>query len=464
MISQADDTIAAIASPVTPAIRGIVRLSGFDCMDVLRRMGLLNDDPLPSRSFRTSRSLDLGQPLGEIEVDLLVWPTGCSYTGQPSAELHLIGSLPLLQSSLDRAIEAGARPAQPGEFTMRSFLAGRLDLTQAEAVLGVIEAEDRGTLDQALSQLAGNLSRPLQEARSTLLDLIADVEAGLDFVDEDIEFISDEALVQRLAQLCDQLNTTRDQMNERGGGSEAIRVILRGLPNAGKSRLLNALTRSESAIVTNQAGTTRDLVTVELVVRGQRFLLIDTAGIETREDTDPEATISAEAQQQATEAAQNADVHLWCIDASGDPSFAELKQSGLSIETAKQSAELICVATKRDLLPSDWKAEAIQADLAVSSESGFGLDMLLDRLHSFAETRDAGETGNVIGTAARCRESLASATQHLQQAIVWTEQSAGHELVAAEMRLAVEAIGEVTGQVYTDDILDRVFGRFCIGK
>ncbi|MEO9592351.1 tRNA modification GTPase [Rhodopirellula bahusiensis] len=465
MTSEADDTIAAIASPMTPAPRGIIRLSGHDCVDVLCRMNVLNkDETTGRRPFRSSKTLALGDPLGAIEVDVMVWPTQRSYTGQPSAELHLIGSAPLLQSGLNAAIRAGARAARPGEFTMRSFLAGRLDLTQAEAVLGVIEAEDRGTLDQALSQLAGNLSRPLQAARSTLLDLLADVEAGLDFVDEDIEFISDEALVQRLGELQSLLSQTRSQLSDRGGASPTIRVVLRGLPNAGKSRLLNVLSRTESAIVTDQAGTTRDLVTVESWWGGHSFQLIDTAGLESREESDPEAPISQEAQLQAAEAARGADVHIWCMDATLGDGFEWLKHPDAVLPDSKRSAELICVATKRDLMPAGWDGDSMQADLAVSSESGAGVESLIERLVAFAERRDAGETGSVIGTAARCQDSLTAAIDHLGQAVQWTEQSAGHELVAAEMRLAVEAIGEVTGQVYTDDILDRVFGRFCIGK
>ncbi|MEP3929961.1 GTPase, partial [Rhodopirellula bahusiensis] len=213
-----------------------------------------------------------------------------------------------------------------------------------------------------------------------------------------------------------------------------------------------------------QAGTTRDLVTVESWWGGHSFQLIDTAGLESREESDPEAPISQEAQLQAAEAARGADVHIWCMDATLGDGFEWLKHPDAVLPDSKRSAELICVATKRDLMPAGWDGDSMQADLAVSSESGAGVESLIERLVAFAERRDAGETGSVIGTAARCQDSLTAAIDHLGQAVQWTEQSAGHELVAAEMRLAVEAIGEVTGQVYTDDILDRVFGRFCIGK
>ena len=163
---------------------------------------------------------------------------------------------------------------------MRAFLAGRLDLTQAEAVLGVIEAEQRGSLDHALRQLAGNLSRPLEQMRSTMLDLLADVEAGLDFVDEDIEFISDDDLIQRLRELAEQLAKTRKRLGRRSGGGANLIVTVRGEPNAGKSQLVNCLAGHDAAIVADNAGTTRDVVTIETVIGERRLTLVDTAGIE----------------------------------------------------------------------------------------------------------------------------------------------------------------------------------------
>ncbi len=448
-----EDSIVAIASPTSPAARGIVRLCGPDTIAILQRLGVASDEIKPRR-FDTP--IDLGDPLGVVPVNVMVWPTSRSYTGQPSAELHTYGCLPILQSLVMAVTAAGARAARPGEFTMRAFLAGRLDLTQAEAVLGVIEAENRGSLDQALRQLAGNLSRPLEQMRGELLDLLADVEAGLDFVDEDIEFITDGVLAGRLGGIERQLQETRRQMKARSGGGDRTRITLRGEPNAGKSRLLNTLAGQDTAIVADVAGTTRDAVTIDVELDGHRVTLIDTAGIE--EST---SQVSRLSQQQGKQASAQADLLLWCVDSSRDDFEAACQTiaSQQSDDGRLRRSIDIHVATKSDL-------NLIQRDgwIATSAQSGLGIDELKRTIVAAIDTRICEEVGSVVGTAARCGDALQRAETAIGQAIELTKNGEGHELVAAELRTAVNCLGEVTGAVYTDDLLDRVFGRFCIGK
>ncbi len=455
-----DDTIVAIASPAAPAPRGIVRISGSGCVGLLNAMGI-DVDVDATNARRLTGELDVGAPLGLIDADVLLWPTKRSYTGQPSAEIHTDGSVPLLNAIVEKVTECGARAARPGEFTMRAFLAGQLDLTQAEAVLGVIEADTRGALDEALEQLAGNLSKPLEAARSEMLDLLADVEAGLDFVDEDIEFISDAQLVDRLAEVQKHVSQTRDQLQLRSADQGVLLIALRGQPNAGKSHLLNALASREIAIVADVAGTTRDAVTAEVAVGTHRVLLCDTAGIE-----EAHGAIGELSQQQAEEVSARADIRLWCVDASRDDWSEAARVTRERAVNDKQALSQrrsidLFVATKIDLAP---ELAPDDSWIHTSAQTNQGIEGLRKEIEKVIDDHFCEETGSATGTAARCRGSLQQAEAAIGRAIDLTEQQMGHELVASEIRAAVSALGEVTGEVYTDDILDRVFGRFCIGK
>ena len=364
------DTIAAIASPTSPAQRGIVRLSGSDVAEILGRLGI--DCGSGRRARRFDAQVDIGDPIGIVPVSVMLWPTPRSYTGQPSAELHTFGSLPILSALVQAANRAGARAARPGEFTMRAFLAGRLDLTQAEAVLGVIEAETRSSLEHALRQLAGNLSRPLEQMRHTLLDLLADVEAGLDFVDEDIQFISDEVLIERLAEIAAQFEETWNMMQTRGGGAAHSIIALRGEPNAGKSCLINRLAGREVAIVGELPGTTRDAVTIDIEWEGKPVTLVDTAGIE-----DADSDISRLSQQQAQRAGADANLRLWCVDSSRDdfPQACEHAERAASADRRSCVIDL-WVATKADL-PTSSPVAAKWIDC--SAATGFGIETLRAR-------------------------------------------------------------------------------------
>ena len=517
-LADFEQTIVAIASCSEPSSRGVVRLSGLDVADILSRMNLsmvLNAEPMeavestaqyvqsdsgngpggqlslqdldrPSanpfaanvvasvgkRPRRIELLLDSGAPLGRIPVSLLYWPTGRSYTGQPSAEFHLIGSEPLLREVVDGALSSGARAAKPGEFTLRAFLGGRLDLTQAEAVLGVIEAEGRGALNQALEQLSGNLSRPLEAMRDEVLNLLADVEAGLDFVDEDIEFISDEQLVIRLERIRDQIVHTWDAMQQRSGGGVRPVIALRGEPNAGKSFLMNRLTGEKSAIVADVPGTTRDVVVAEAEIHDRSVMLADTAGIEAGR-----CAIERESQVKAKQASEGAVLRLWCID-STRPDFREAFSRLRDVADAeKKLTDMdVWVATKADkskydaaslkmMLEENQNVNPLGLELHLCSAlTGDGILQLSEAIKQSLDSIDKEEVGSLLGTAARCRQTLMRARDAAEAAITLTQASQGHEFVAAEIRSLAESIGEVTGTVYTDDLLDRVFSRFCIGK
>ncbi len=456
MAYDLDDTITAIASAPGGALRGILRVSGPNVLACVQKCfaaieSVCWDEVRVPTAI--SGTLTAAPPIGRLPCDLYLWPTRRSYTGQPTAELHTIGSPPLLDAALHAVCAAGARLAEPGEFTMRAFLAGRLDLTQAEAVLGVIDAGNRAELDVALAQLAGGLASPLHKLREQLLDLLAHLEAGLDFVDEDIQFITGEQLDRQLRGAATQIENIAEQMQSRGETAGDVRVVLMGWPNVGKSSLLNALAGDNTALVSHIAGTTRDYLCKRAKLQGLNCILIDTAGIEPAHSVD---RIAAAAQAMTAEQSRQAHIQLLCLDSTRPLNDWERRQ--LVCESAPNR---LLVLTKSDESP------AIDVDvtaIATSSKTGAGLEDLARAIRQCVATSALHESNVVAGTAVRCRESLQQAAESLHRARNIVACGAGEELVASEIRVALSELGKVVGAVYTDDVLDRIFSRFCIGK
>ena len=527
-----DDTIAAIASPPGGAARGIVRISGpraIECLaglfrrttqtmsdvsggtDILVCHEQCRDDgrqeclPHPLAPSVVAGSLHLPELHSPLPCDVYLWrgrpacpnadagetpapqspvPQVRSYTGQPVAEIHTVGSPPLLQKVLRALCAAGARLAGPGEFTLRAFLAGRIDLTQAEAVLGVIDADDGRTLTTALNQLAGGLARPLHRLRDDLIELLAHVEAGMDFADEDLPFVTREELDQRLREAENRVAAIQRQLHSRAEPIDVVRAVLVGRSNTGKSSLFNAIVGKASALVSRHAGTTRDYLTADLDLDGVKCRLTDTAGLKSPPLTDgmpllrrsraeveslpgtaceqavahdhPEDTIAHAAQLAAETQRRSADVQVLCLDSTrplDDWERDELREGTIG-------ERFIVVLTKCDAARA---IDSAAAGIETSSLRGEGIEALRHELRR-KTLAAAGSHGEVVaGTAARCRESLRLAGRSLQRARD-VAQTGQEELVAAEVRVALDELGKVVGDVYTDDLLDRIFSRFCIGK
>jgi tRNA modification GTPase len=399
-----------------------------------------------------------------------------SYTGEPVVEIHTIGSPPLVQMLLRAVCAAGARLAGPGEFTLRAFLAGRIDLTQAEAVLGVIDADSASALDAALGQLAGGLARPLHRLRDDLLDLSAHVEAGFDFADEDLPFVTREELDRRLTEAESQVAAVQRQIDSRGETVDAVQAVLVGRPNTGKSSLFNAIVGSPAALVSHQSGTTRDYLTAELDLDGVKCRLIDTAGTQEPLAAWQEFTIEHAAQLAADAQRRSSQIQVLCLDSTrpiDDWERREIDNVPLlhrsSVEcsstdsTACEQAVAhggIVVLTKCD---APRAIDAAATAIETSSRTGQGVQALRGELRRRALAAGDAHGGVVASTAARCRESLRLAAQCLRQARI-VAATGQEELVAAEIRVALQELGKVVGAVYTDDILERIFSRFCVGK
>jgi tRNA modification GTPase len=374
------------------------------------------------------------------------------------AELHLLGSPPLVEAALAAVCAVGARVAEPGEFTLRAFLAGRIDLTQAEAVLGVIDAVDRRQLDAALAQLAGGLAKPLNQLRNQLLDLLAHLEAGLDFVEEDIELLSAAELEGQLAAASHSVKQVIARLSDRADTTDVVPIVLVGYPNVGKSSLFNALVGRPAALVSDSSGTTRDCLSARLELEGVACELVDTAGIGLVDGSTP---IGRAARQSTAEQSRRAAVRLLCLDATRPLNAWERAQLTPGMASGGDCPRVV-VWTKTDLCrpPSALQLEALQT----SSRLGWGLGRLGQRLGQAARSA-RGSAGERAGlSAVRCRESLLITAGGLERACRVSQARQGEELVAAELAAALDELGRVVGAVYADDVLDRIFSRFCIGK
>lgn len=434
-------TIVALASAPGPGFRGIVRLSGQATHSVLEQLRF-SDLPLTTRGNHSGH-ISLPGFYSPLPVDVFFFPGPGSYTGEDVAEVHSIGSPPLLNLVLEACLKAGARAAHPGEFTQRAFRAGKLDLTRAEAVLAVIEAESRDELKVALTQLAGGMAKPLQRLREDLLDLLADVEAALDFADEEVPSLPQEQLLHRLAAALAHLTLVKKQIEQRGLADRPFRVALAGPPNAGKSSLFNALLGKSAALVSPVPGTTRDYLEGTLMADGVRLILVDTAGLGTEGNA-----IETQAQKQGREQHHTADLVVWCREvwrAGGDDLARDLPPA----------LEGIVVWTKVDLAPAPGEG------LATSVTTGYGLEALIKELVQQARARPRS---GLAPSLSRCRHHVEACLACLRRAHAVVLEEDPPEILALEIRSALEELGAIVGTVFTEDLLDRIFSRFCIGK
>jgi tRNA modification GTPase len=457
-----NETIIARASASGGSVRSVIRISGEDSLNVLGNFF----EPKPVASFEPyilDGNLTIWGERRKIPATLYYWSDGHGYTGEESVELHTIGSPPVIEALIEAVCSTGiVRLAKAGEFTLRAFLNGRIDLTQAEAVLGVIDADSKRSLEFALQQLAGGVAIPLAGIREMLFNALVQLEAGFDFSDEDITFISSGEVRRIMLSAMEEIGRLRSRIGLRGVAGERPKVVLAGLPNAGKSSLFNRLLNKNSAIVSDQAGTTRDYLEANINFGGVECVLIDTAGIadnfcnETN-TKDVGKIVDVIAQNYSRKMIDLADVIIFCVDA-GKPELKDIESNNFEIDLFGEDVadRLVLVLTKCDLFD---EISASGKFLYVSSKSGYGIDNLC--VNIAAKLQDVGNN-NPIGTATRCREAIHSAYNALNRAI--NIQIQDDSLVAAEIRTAINSLGLIDGTIHTEDILDRIFERFCIGK
>jgi tRNA modification GTPase len=449
----APDTIVAIASPAGRGAVGIVRVSGAEVPRIAAAM--LGALPAP-RLATLCRFLD-GDGSSLDEGLALYFPAPASFTGEHVLELQGHGGAVVLDTLLKRLLDLGCRMARPGEFSERAFLNGKMDVLQAEAVADLIDAGSSAAAKAAVRSMQGEFSARVKQLQSQLTGLRTHVEAAIDFPDEELDFLADDALNGRLAEVFAAFDSITAAARQGALLREGLNVVIAGRPNAGKSSLLNRLAGDEVAIVTNLPGTTRDLLRQQVHLGGLPVNLVDTAGLRAAADV-----VEAEGIRRARDAMQRADRVIYVVDAS----LAEQNTPALlAAELARlpQGVPVTLAFNKIDLTDIAPHAEASEPSrIYLSAATGAGVDLLREHLKASAGSQ-ALESG-ALSARRRHLDALSKARDHVQSAAAALREQKAIELFAEDLRLAQRSLGEITGEFTSDDLLGEIFGSFCIGK
>lgn len=440
------DTIVAVATPPGRGGVGIIRLSGTD-LSVLAEQ-ILGNCPSPRKAvhkhFRAADGTMLDDGIA------IYFPAPHSFTGEDVLELQGHGGQMVMDMLLRRCLELGARLARPGEFSERAFLNDKLDLAQAEAIADLIDSGSEQAARSALRSLQGEFSTAINTLLTHMIELRVYVEAALDFPDEEIDFLADESVKQRLNQVKQQLKTIFSKASQGSLLRDGMHLVIIGRPNAGKSSLLNALAGQDTAIVTDVAGTTRDVLRERIDLDGMPLHVVDTAGL--RDSDDPVEKIGIE---RAWQEINKADLVLLLVDDND----ASVENVGL-LQRIPQAIPRLTVHNKIDLSgqPAGKQGEHVY----ISAKQGLGIDALRDELKSCMGFQGGAE--DTFIARRRHLRALEQASEAVARAEVQLVEFNAGELMAEELRIAQDALGQITGRFTPDDLLGEIFSSFCIGK
>ena len=459
------DTIAAIATALSPSGIGIVRISGEDAVSIADKVykGKKSLMECDTHTVNYGHIMDHGQIVDQVLVMVMRAPR--TYTGEDTVEIDCHGGTLVMQRILSLVLEAGAEPAQPGEFSKRAFLNGKMDLAQAEAVIDVIEAENSYALRAGMRQLKGNLSHEIRALRDDLRYEIAYIEAALDDPEHyDLEGYPDE-LMEKIKSMKCRIDSLLRDADSGIIMKSGIDTVIIGRPNAGKSSIYNLLTHSDKAIVTEIPGTTRDTLTEHINLSGVSINLTDTAGL--RDSDDPVERIGVE---RARAAATDADLVICVIDGAVRLN-KEDKELLVSLSEKKDDGAIqksIVLINKSDLetiiKDEDIAALTDAPVITFSAHDGRGLDELSDTIKDMFFRGSIGSTDQVIITSLRHKQALTEAGNSLNMVICSIEEGQPEDFFSIDLTAAYEALGAITGEQIGDEIIDEIFSRFCMGK
>jgi tRNA modification GTPase len=455
-----DDTIVAIATANGKGAIGIIRISGRKAFHIAEKLCDKNVSKWNSHTIHLSSFYDNKRPIDQGLV--LKFDSPNTYTGEDVIELNCHGSPLILNLILNTCIQLGGRLASPGEFTFRAFINGKLDLSQAEAVSDVINAENEVSLQNSLKHLKGGFSKSIGKLKSELIHFASLIELELDFGEEDVEFADRSQLLSKINELISEIDYLVNSFKTGNAITKGIPVAIVGKPNAGKSSLLNTLLNDDRAIVSDIAGTTRDTIEELFNIKGVAFRLIDTAGI--RISTDQIEQIGIE---KAFSKIKSADIILYLIDAekfnlSEIENFIEQNQS--------TSNQIIFCINKIDLIQENklseirqiLKSKGIYNSILISCHQKESIEQL--KIILTADINHKLENNNHVLTNSRHYNSLIQTNEHLLKCQAAIEQSNSHDMLAEDLRMALHHLSEITGDISNDDLLENIFRNFCIGK
>lgn len=446
-------TIAAVATPPGEGGVAVIRVSGKSSLAIVAEVF---SGPVREYVSHTAHLGKVRNRLGEIvdEVLCLVMLSPKSYTGEDTVELYCHGGELITRKVLEVILQAGARTAEPGEFTLRAFLNGKMGLAQAEAVQELIAAKNEWALSQARQQLQGSLSSQITHFQKELTEIAAILEAWVDFPEEGLEFASFEEILSALRRVRSAMWKLKESFHNGRMLSSGISLCLLGPPNVGKSSLMNALLGKERAIVTAKAGTTRDVLEEPLSIGNLHFRLMDTAGIR-----DAEEEVEREGIRRSLLAREDADLLLIVLDAS-----APLCKEGEALLAQAPVHKTIVVRNKMDLCSGEALCLAHPHTVLLSAKLREGLDGLYEMIQQVILQGNAMAKEEVVLTKQRHHQALSHAIESLDALLVGLETGMSAEFVAADMRSTLRSLGAIIGTNITEDILSAIFSKFCVGK